>query len=124
MCYPYNLKPVQLTIEYREVAPGTIVVTATGRLMLGPEGERLETVVDEILATGCRRVIFDLSGITHLDSTGIGRCIAGLNRVMKAGGKMHMAGAVGHVRDCFHVTRLDRVFRFFDDVEQARAALG
>jgi anti-anti-sigma factor len=91
--------------------------------MLGPEGQQLDDCVTELLARGFRRFIFDMSGITHIDSTGIGRCIACLNKVMQAGGTLHIAAAAKQVRDGFHVTRLDRIFRFFDDVNSARAAL-
>ncbi len=91
--------------------------------MLGPEGQRLERTVEELLERGYRSFIFDLAGITHIDSTGIGRCISSLNLILAAGGKLHMAGAAKQVRDGFHVTRLDRIFRFFDDVAAAQAAL-
>jgi len=117
------LKPVPLEIDHREVAPGAALITLSGRLMLGPEGQRLETVVDDLLSHGYRRFVFDLSGITHIDSTGIGRCIACLNKIMKAGGRLHMAAAARQVREGFRVTRLDRVFRFFDDTGTAQAAL-
>ena len=70
------------------------------------------------------RLAIDMAGITHIDSTCIGRCIASLNKVTQAGGKLHMAGAAGQVRESFRVTRLDRVFRFFDDAERALAAFG
>lgn len=124
MCYPYTLKPVQLNIEHRELAPGTVVVALEGRLMLGPEGQEVERMVGDLLAKGYRRFVFDMSGVTHIDSTGIGRCISSLNRIMQSGGKLHMAGAAGQVRESFRVTRLDRVFRFFDDLAAAQAGLG
>ncbi len=90
--------------------------------MLGPEGQELERVVNDLLSRGYRRFVLDLSGVSHIDSTGIGRCIASLNQIMQMGGKLHMAAAQGQVREGFRVTRLDRVFRFFDDVPAAEAA--
>ena len=119
-----NPKTKQLAIETRELAPGTAIVSLAGRLMLGPEGQEVETAVSDLLDKGYRKIIFDMSGVTHIDSTGIGRCISSLNKISQAGGKLTMAGATGQVRDGFRVTRLDRVFRFFDDLEGARAALG
>lgn len=92
--------------------------------MLGPEGQEAERVVADLLGQDYRRFIMDIGGITHIDSTGIGRCIASLNRITQSGGKLHMAGAAGQVRESFRVTRLDRVFRFFDDVAAAQAAFG
>jgi anti-anti-sigma factor len=118
------MKPVPLAIQSRELAPGIVLVSLAGRLMLGPEGQELETITEQLMANGYRKFIFDLSGVENIDSTGMGRCIACLNRLMAAGGKLHMAGATGHVREGFRVTRLDRVFRFFDDVNAAQAALG
>jgi anti-sigma B factor antagonist len=117
------LKPVPLEIAQQDLAPATVLITLAGRLMLGPEGQMLERTVDELLATGYRKFIFDLSGITHIDSTGIGRCISSLNRIMASGGQLHMAAAGRQVREGFRVTRLDRVFRFFDDVPAAQSAL-
>ena len=92
--------------------------------MLGPEGQEVETIVGDLLNKGYRKIIFDMTGLTHIDSTGIGRCIASLNKISQAGGKLHMAGAAGQVREGFRVTRLDKVFRFFEDVAAASAALG
>jgi len=100
------------------------ILSLHGRLMLGPEGQEVETRVGELLDRGYRKVIFDMSELTHIDSTGIGRCISNLNRISQAGGRLTMSGATGQVREGFRVTRLDRVFKFFDDVPAARAALG
>lgn len=101
-----------------------MVIALAGRLMLGPEGQELENLVNQLVDQGYRRFIFDMANLTHIDSTGIGRCIASLNRIAQAGGKLNMAGAAGQVREGFRVTRLDRIFRFYEDVESARAALG
>jgi anti-sigma B factor antagonist len=112
-----------LEIQHREIEAGIVVITVAGRIMLGDQSTRVETLVVELLRQGHRKLVFDLAGVTHIDSTGIGRFIASLNKVFQAGGKMHMAAATNTVRDSFHVTRLDTVFKFFPDVESACAAL-
>ena len=90
--------------------------------MLGVESQRIETLTGELLAQGRRRLIFDLAGVTHIDSTGIGRFIAALNLAMRAGATLAIASATGQVRESFRVTRLDSIFKFYDDVETAHAA--
>ena len=110
---------MSLRIEHNEVKPGVELITLTGRVMLGAESAQIETLVQELLAQGRRQVIFDLSGVTHIDSTGIGRFISSLNKIRVAGGALRMAGASGQVRDAFHVTRLDTVFKFDSDTEAA-----
>lgn len=112
-----------LNIEHKEARPGVLVVSLSGKLLLGAESQRIESLVPEWIATGYRSFVFDLSGISHIDSTGIGRCIFSFNKILQAGGKMAMAGALGQVREAFRVTRLDTVFRFYPDAEAALSAL-
>jgi anti-sigma B factor antagonist len=108
-----------LEIAHREVASGTVVVTLAGKLMLGPEGDPIVSLVEECLARGTRKIVFDLSGVTVIDSTGIGRFISSFNKIMAAGGEMRMAGANGHVMQSFRVSLLDKVFKFYPSVEAA-----
>jgi anti-sigma B factor antagonist len=91
--------------------------------MLGEDCQQLEAVIPELLREGRTKLIFELSGVTHIDSTGIGRFIDTYSRLMKVSGKMRMAAASGVVRDAFRVTRLDTVFSFFPTVEEARVGL-
>src|ERR1017187_4255825 len=106
-------------IADREVAPGTVVISLAGKLMLGPEGDRIVSLVEERLAAGTRKFVFDLSGVTVIDSTGIGRFISSFNKIMAAGGEMRMAGATGHVMQSFRVSLLDKVFSFYPTLQQA-----
>lgn len=110
-----------LEIDHRETADGTVVITLAGKLMLGPEGQQVETLVADSLARGRRTFVFDLAGVTRIDSTGIGRFIYCFNKIAEAGGKLSMAGAQGHLRESFRISRLDTVFRFYPDVETAAA---
>ena len=112
-----------LEIRAEEVSPGVAVITLAGKLMLGREGEQVEALVPQLLARGQRTIIFDLAGLTRVDSTGIGRFISSFNKIGQAGGRMAITAASTHLRDCFHATQLDRVFEFFDNVTAARAAL-
>jgi anti-sigma B factor antagonist len=109
-----------LEISQKEVAPDTVIVTLVGKMMLGPDGEDIPAMVDRLLRAGKRTFVFDLSGVTVIDSTGIGRFIASFNKIAAAGGEMRMAGATGHLFQSFHVSLLDQVFPFFPTVEEAQ----
>jgi anti-anti-sigma factor len=113
---------MSLEISHREIAPATVAVTVAGKLMLGPDGEQIVTLVDSLLQQGQRIIIFDLSGLRVVDSTGIGRFIASYNKIAEAGGDMRMAGATGHLFQSFHISMLDQVFRFFPSVDEAARA--
>ena len=117
--YYESSRRMQLSIQHSITEDGVAVVSLSGRLLLGPEGAELETLIRRLVGSGVRRFVFDFSGLTHIDSTGIGRCIASLNLIMQAAGQLAISGATGQVREGFRVTQLDRVFRFFDDVAAA-----
>jgi anti-sigma B factor antagonist len=108
-----------LDVERQDVQEATSVITLRGKLMLGEESAQLESLVPQLLKVGRKNLVFDLTGLTHIDSTGIGRFIDAYSRLGQAGGQMRLAGATGAVRDSFRVTRLDTIFRFFPTVEAA-----
>ena len=112
----------QLEITQSEPAPGVTLIKLAGRLMLGLESAQLETLAVDLFTAGTRKIVIDLGGVTHIDSTGIGRCIACLNKAMQVKGQLHMAAAKGQVRDSFRVTHLDRMFKFFDTLDEAKGS--
>ncbi len=114
-----EMKTEPLLIEHRDVEPNLCVFCLSGKLMLGMESAQLGSMVPERIAAGRKHFIFDLSGVSHIDSTGIGRFIDAFSKIGKVGGQLRLAGATGAVREAFRVTRLDTVFKFFPDVESA-----
>jgi anti-anti-sigma factor len=112
-----------LELHHAEVDSGLVIITLAGKLMLGRESQQVEELVTQLLARGKRSILFDIAGLTRIDSTGIGRFISSYNKIEEAEGRMGMAGATPHLRECFRATQLDRVFSFYDDVHTASAAM-
>jgi len=110
---------MSLQITQRDLAPSVVAVEVAGKLMLGPDGEQIVSLVEELLAKGKKTIIFELSGLSVIDSTGIGRFIASYNKIVEAGGEMRMAGATGHLFHSFHISMLDQVFPFYATVDEA-----
>ena len=108
-----------LEVEHQEIQNSTALITLNGKLLLGGEAQQLATLVPELIASGRKNLVFDLKGVTQIDSTGIGRFIDTYTRLSKIGGKMRLTGATGAVRDSFRITRLDTVFSFYPSVEAA-----
>ena len=112
-----------LEIQVEDIRPGVIVIRLSGKLMMGPESASLESMVNERLDAGARHLVFDLTELKQLDSTGIGRFISTFNRLMQVGGTLGMAAAANTVRQSFRVTRLDTVFKFYDTRDDALKAI-
>src|SRR5271163_3305371 len=89
---------MSLDVERRDVQAATSIITLRGKLMLGQEAAQLETLVPELLKSGRKNLVFDMSGVTHIDSTGIGRFIDTFSRLGQVGGQMRLACASGAVR--------------------------
>ena len=113
-----------LEIETRRVGPDVTVLEMVGKIALGRESQRVETLVQDLLRQNERRLIFDLSRVTHMDSTGIGvlaYCFGTLNR---CGGEMRVAGTTGKVLHLLQITRLDTVLPLYPTVDAACVSLG
>jgi anti-anti-sigma factor len=119
---PAYTERFMLEITHTEVDPATAIIKLTGKVMMGADSEPIVTLVDRFLNEGKRVIIFDVSEVTRMDSTGVGRFIYSFNRILSAGGMMRMAGATGHIYDIFHVSLLDTVIPFFPTLEAAQTA--
>lgn len=115
---------MSLEIEMRRIEPGITVLELAGKISLGRESQRVETVVQDLLRLDEKRIVLDISRVDHVDSTGIGilaYCYGTMNR---SGGDLRIAGASGKVLHLLQITRLDGVLPLCDSVEMACASLG
>jgi anti-sigma B factor antagonist len=113
-----------LQIESKRVAPDITLVEIVGKISLGRESQKIETLVQDLLRQNEKKLVFDMSRVDHMDSTGIGimaYCFGTLNR---CGGELRLAGATGKVLHLLQITRLDKVLPLYDSVEAACASLG
>jgi anti-sigma B factor antagonist len=108
-----------MEISQESISPAKAVIRLQGKVMISEAPDRIGAAVEQLVQAGARTIIIDLSGVTALDSTGIGYLIAGYNRMMAAGAEMRLAGATGHILQNFRVNQLDRVFAFYLSVEEA-----
>jgi len=111
-----------LTINRRQVDPDIIILEMNGRIVLGNDAKAIEWKVDELLKEGCKNLIFDLAGVTVLDSTGVGILVMCYARMRKTGGTLHIAGAQGMVEHTLRMTNVDRLLQLYPTVAAALAA--
>jgi anti-sigma B factor antagonist len=112
---------VILTIEQKQLAPDIVVLEMAGRIILGNNSRDVELKLAEILKEKAKKIIFDLAGVTMLDSTGVGILVVSQAKIKKEGGELRIAGANGVVEDILKMTSLDKLVRLFPSVEAASA---
>jgi anti-sigma B factor antagonist len=91
----------------------------TGRIVLGNNSRDVELTLAEILRDNAKKIIFDLKGVTMLDSTGVGILVVCQGKITKEGGELRVAGATGIVEEVLKVTSVDKLFRLFSTVTEA-----
>ena len=97
---------------------GISVVRLDGRLDMLTAAQ-VKTLLAEETAAGRSRLVVDLASVSFIDSSGLGALISGLKAARLAGGDMRIANAQEQARMVLEITRLDRVLRLYDSVEQA-----
>lgn len=75
--------------------------------------------LSDLAATGVRHVVIDTSGITFLDSTGLGVLVGGLKRMRVHNGSLALAGSQERVVQLLRLTGLTRTFPPYATVAEA-----
>jgi anti-sigma B factor antagonist len=110
-----------LEIQTRHLPPDIVVLEITGRITIGKECKQLESAVDSLRENQERKIILDLSGVTHLDSTGVGLIMMSAGQLKQAGGELRLAGANKHIEHLLKVTGIDKLVPWKPTVTEAAA---
>lgn len=81
----------------------------------------LRARIDEIVASGTRRLVVDLTAVGFMDSSGLSALVAGMKAMRAAAGEMTLACGTDSILKVFSVTGLDRVFAIRRSVAEAIA---
>ena len=76
----------------------------------------------ELVLQGRQTIILDLSAIDFIDSSGLGAIVAAF-KLLQAEGELLLCGASSNVQQLFKLTRMDRVFVLYPNVDDAIKAL-
>lgn len=108
-----------LNIQRKNVEPDIAVLEMTGRIAMGSDSQRIEWGLAELLKENHKKVIFDLTEVTFLDSAGIGILMMCHTKLKKAGGALHIAGARGMVEQTLEITSVNKIVRLYPTAADA-----
>lgn len=111
-----------LTIEKKQIPPDVTVLEMNGRIIMGNNSRDVELKLAELLHDHAKKIIFDISGVTVVDSTGIGILVLCQGKITKEGGTLHVAGATDFVKDVFKMTCVDKLIHLYPTVARAAEA--
>ena len=103
----------------QEVAAGGTVLRVRGPLTLA-NLFAFQKVVHELRG---QCIVVDLAAVPYMDSAGLGALVNGHVSAQRNGGRFVLAGVAPRVRDLFQLTKVDSLFSFYGDADEAQAAL-
>lgn len=104
-----------------EQVGGVTVATPQGEYLIASNVEDFRRDVSSIVESRAK-VVFDMSHLQFIDSSGIGAILSCLRRLSAAGGDLKLYGLTKPVKAVFQITRMHRIFDSFDTREEALAA--
>jgi anti-anti-sigma factor len=111
-------------IQKTLVEPDIVLVEVAGRIALGRECQVVEWTVEELIADSRRKVVFDLSKLEYLDSTGVGIIATCCGRMEAAGGEVRLASLQPKIEDLMRLTKLNRILNLHPTVADALRSFG
>lgn len=101
-----------------ENGDNVLKVAVEGRLVAAVAPNLREDVMG-LLEPG-KNVLFDLSKMVHIDSSGLGVLVQVLQKVKSGGGKVVLAALQPAPKIVFDITKVSRVFEIVPTVEDAK----
>ena len=106
--------------RHYETVDNVLKVSLDGRLVAACSEELKKEVFERLKET--KNVLFDLSKMSHIDSSGLGALVSILQQVNANGGIIKLACLQSRPKIVFDITKVYRVFDIYDTVEAALAA--
>ncbi len=103
---------------------GVAIVDISGQLRLGEGTGRLREVVQQLVRDGYQKILLNLAGVTHIDSSGIGELMMNYTTLRNQGGELKLMNLNKNVRNLLQITRLFTVFDVHDEQASALKSFG
>ena len=111
-----------MNISIRKAGPA-VILDLDGPLRLGEAEEALRVRIQNLLDSGTTHLAVNLSGITYLDSSGIGALVRSFTTMKRAGGKCTFFAPSKQVLMLLKMVRLDTVLDVAEDEATALARI-
>ena len=111
---------MNLKIDSRQT-DGVTILSCAGRIVFGDEATLLRDILKRTLTTS-RQIVLNLSGVTYIDSGGLGTLVGVYSSARSGGADIKLTGLGQRLRDVLQITKLVTVFEVYDSEQQAIAA--
>lgn len=107
----------QLGFEQRQ-ENGRRVIVLTGEIDLRSSPDLRTKLIGLCREIGSDTVLLDLSGVSYVDSSGVGTLVEFKRRLKQSNGDVILLGMQPRVKSVFEITRLDQFFQIVDSRDE------
>ena len=107
------MKATNRTVE------GVEIISLQGKITIGSGDTQLREVITSSVNEGRTNILLDLSGVTTIDSSGIGELVGSYTTVANRGGKLKLLHLPAKLNELLHVTQLITVFEVYENEQEA-----
>ena len=97
--------------------------TLQGSLIGESDGMALTDIFNEQMEEGITDFVIDLTGLQHVNSSGLGVLITLLIKARKKGGELYLVNPSDYIRNLMLITKLNSIFSIFSTIDEAVQAL-
>jgi anti-sigma B factor antagonist len=108
-----------MSLETSEsIREGVVILALKGRLTSG-ESTAIREKVEQAIAAGHLNVLFDLTNVDYVDSTGLGGMVICYTTLKKLGGALKLVNPNKRNVELLALTKLHTIFEVFVEVQDA-----
>lgn len=109
-----------MSLIAKETQSGAVtVIHLNGDVLGGPDAAQLNDRLHQLVSSGHLKVVLDLTGVSFMNSSGLGMLIGGLTTMKNAGGSLKLANPAERIQSLLVITKLSSVFSTFGSVDEA-----
>jgi anti-sigma B factor antagonist len=99
------------------------VLDLSGKITLGQATTNMRYTISDILENGGGKIILNLTGISYIDSSGIGELVRSYTTVTARGKRLILLNLTRKVKEVLVIAKLLTVFQVFESEQTAVASL-
>jgi anti-sigma B factor antagonist len=107
-----------MNLSHEKVNGYNVLTIQDERIDAHNSGELKEYLL-QMIEGGENQVIIQLGHVRFIDSSGLGALLSGNKHMLAKSGRLVLANIQKQVLSMFELTRLNRVFEIFSDLEEA-----
>lgn len=96
-----------------------IIYELSGKITTEDDFVELERIVFDYLNQNYYRIVFDVSELTHTNSSGIGFFMRTLTKSRIMGGELILTGITGNVEKIFSISKLNEIYTICESQMEA-----